>query len=111
MKNQQTAFVISAEDNVATALSVISPGEVCLLGEIPGTYVEAVTDIPKGHKLALLDIAPGDQIIKYGISIGSATEWIPKGSWVHLHVMKSNYDERSNHLDVNTGAPKDTKYE
>jgi hypothetical protein len=30
---------------------------------------------------------------------------------VHLHVMRSLYDERSSHLDINTGAPKDTKYE
>ena len=36
---------------------------------------------------------------------------IPAGSWVHLHVMRSVYDQRSSHLDVRTGAPKDTKYE
>ena len=35
----------------------------------------------------------------------------PAGSWVHLHVMRSVYDQRSSHLDVRTGAPKDTKYE
>ena len=34
-----------------------------------------------------------------------------QGAWVHLHVMRSLYDERSSHLDINTGAPKDTKYE
>ena len=43
--------------------------------------------------------------------IGRATTDIPAGSWVHLHVMCSVYDQRSSHLDVRTGAPKDTKYE
>ena len=52
-----------------------------------------------------------ENIIKYAIPIGRATADIPAGSWVHLHVMRSNYDERSSHLDVRTGAPKDTKYE
>lgn len=50
-------------------------------------------------------------IVKYGVVIGRATADIPAGSWVHLHVMRSVYDQRSSHLDVRTGAPKDTKYE
>lgn len=50
-------------------------------------------------------------IVKYGVVIGRATKDIPMGSWVHLHVMRSNYDERSSHLNVNTGAPEDTRYE
>ena len=109
--DRQTAFVIDERDNVATALSPLSPGTVHLLGESSLKELNAATEVPKGHKIALRDIAPGEQIIKYGISIGSATASIPKGSWVHLHVMRSNYDERSSHLDVKTGAPKDTKYE
>ena len=48
--------------------------------------------------------------MKYGIPIGKATADIIKGQWVHLHCMKSNYDERSAHLDVITGAPKDIEY-
>ena len=106
----QTAFVISPQDNVATALQALQPGEVRLLGEGAKSTV-ATTEVPKGHKLALRDIAAGENIIKYGIPIGHATADIPAGSWVHLHVMQSNYDERSSHLDVNTGAPRDTRYE
>lgn len=109
--NDQTAFVITAKDNVATALTGIPSGEVRLLGDSTSESVRAVTEIPKGHKIALRDITAGEDIIKYGITIGRATCAIPAGSWVHLHVMKSIYDERSSHLDVSTGAPKDTKYE
>ena len=107
----QTAFQIDLADNVATALCPLTPGETRLLGDAAQPAVEAVTDVPVGHKIALRDIAQGEMIVKYGVVIGRATQDIPAGSWVHLHVMHSNYDERSSHLDVNTGAPKDTRYE
>lgn len=106
-----TAFQIDLRDNVATALSPLVPGEVCLLGDACAPTVRATTDVPVGHKLALRDIAEGEMIVKYGVVIGRATRDIPAGSWVHLHVMRSNYDERSSHLDAATGAPKDTRYE
>ena len=109
--DNQTAFVIDGRDNVATALTPVFPGTVYLLGETPFREIAAVTEVPKGHKIALCDIARGDQIIKYGIPIGSATASISAGSWVHLHVMKSNYDERSSHLDAVTGTPKDIRYD
>ena len=89
MEKEIKAFQIDLGDNVATALA----------------------GIPAGHKIALKDIGAGGHIVKYGVVIGRATADIPKGSWVHLHVMQSIYDERSSHLDVRTGAPKDTKYE
>ena len=111
MSETRTAFVISERDNVATALQALEPGEVRLLGEAPAPSVIAAESVPKGHKLSLRAIRAGEDIVKYGIAIGHATEDIAPGRWVHLHVMQSNYDERSSHLDVNTGAPKDTKYE
>ena len=111
MTKKQTAFVIERADTVATALEALEPGEVQLLGDSPVPSITAVTKVPKGHKIALRDIPAEENIIKYAIPIGRATADIPAGSWVHLHVMRSNYDERSSHLDVRTGAPKDTKYE
>lgn len=111
MSEPRTAFVISGQDNVATALEALEPGGITLLGETTASGFTVSESIPKGHKLALKDIRAGENIIKYGIPIGHATRDIPRGSWVHLHVMQSNYDERSSHLDINTGAPKDTRYE
>ena len=107
----QTAFQIDLKDNVATALEALVPGSVRLLGDAAAETIEAVTDVPVGHKIALRGIASGEDIVKYGVVIGRATAEIPAGSWVHLHVMHSNYDERSSHLDAVTGAPKDTVYE
>lgn len=111
MMQEQRAFVINDKDNVATALTEIKAGSVRLLGDCSGQEICAVQDIPQGHKIALQDIAPQEDVIKYGVVIGKASVPIPKGSWVHLHVMHSVYDERSGHLEVTTGAPKDTIYE
>ncbi|MDD3251578.1 MAG: UxaA family hydrolase [Lachnospiraceae bacterium] len=108
---QQSAFQIQLEDNVATALQELTPGPVKLLGDCGQNVVQAVTEVPLGHKVALRDIRAGEPIVKYGVVIGRSTAEILAGSWVHLHVMASIYDQRSSHLDAVTGAPKDTKYE
>ncbi len=106
-----TAFQIDYSDNVATALEPLEPGTVKLRGDAGQTELESVSEIPAGHKIALVDIKAGEMIVKYGVVIGRATDAIPKGSWVHLHNICSNYDERSSHLDAVTGAPKDIRYE
>jgi (2R)-sulfolactate sulfo-lyase subunit alpha len=49
------------------------------------------TNINVGHKLSRTTIKTGDNIIKYGASIGSATENISAGSHVHMHNIKSDY--------------------
>lgn len=107
----QTAFVVDRKDNVATALASLTAGEVRLTGEPCVSSLTVTDNIPLGHKIALQDIGCGKPIIKYGVVIGAATEDIPAGSWVHLHCMKSLVDERSSHLDIHTGAPKDIDYE
>lgn len=106
-----TAFQIDVLDNVATALEDIRPGTVKLRGDGKEEELKAEEEIPQGHKIALRDIAAEEAIVKYGVIIGCAIRDIPKGSWVHLHNIRSVYDERSGHLDVVTGAPKDTRYE
>lgn len=107
----QRAFQIDRRDNVATALCPLVPGEAELLGDGAQCAVTVAQEIPDGHKLALCRIQPGEPIIKYGVVIGEATGEIEPGSWVHLHCMRSLYDQRSSHLDLKTGAPLDTRYE
>jgi len=104
------AFLIDPQDNVATALSELRPGSVPLRGDRITTMTAEET-IPAGHKLAVRDIQKGEDVVKYGIRIGRATEEIRTGTWVHLHNMCSVVDERSGHMDERTGAPKDTRYE
>ena len=38
-----------------------------------------------GHKIALVEIAPGQPVIKYGQIIGFASRPIAPGQWVHTH--------------------------
>ncbi len=46
-------------------------------------------NLETGHKIALVDIEKGADIIKYGYPIGYATEDIKKGDSVHSHNMKT----------------------
>ena len=47
--------------------------------------VTAVDDIPFGFKIALRDIAAGEDILKYGEVIGVASCDIRLGECVHVH--------------------------
>lgn len=40
---------------------------------------------PRGHKIALRNIAKGEPVVKYGFPIGRATQDIAEGEWVHSH--------------------------
>lgn len=105
------AFVVASSDNVATLLEDVPAGmEVRLLGEAdPGRSILTRETISAAHKVALTQIKPLEPVIKYGYRIGHATCLISPGAWVHLHNCASDVDERSNTLDVQTGAPQDTR--
>ena len=49
-----------------------------------------VIDLKSGHKYADCDIKAGENIVKYGCTIGHATEDIKKGDHVHTHNTKTN---------------------
>lgn len=51
-------------------------------------------NVSTGHKVALADIAEGENIIKYGFPIGHATCDINKGEHVHSHNLKTNLHEK-----------------
>jgi altronate hydrolase len=79
-------IVISAADNVATALETLEPGREV---QCNGTAVTVRESIPRGHKLALTAVAAGASIVKYGSSIGIATADIAPGAHVHTHNVSS----------------------
>ena len=80
-------LVISARDNVATALQPLQSGQVVDAG---GTSVTVVEPIAPGHKIALTDIAVGQPVIKYGSPIGTASAAIAAGAHVHTHNVASS---------------------
>lgn len=49
----------------------------------------AVSDIPIGHKLAILPLSDGDTVIKYGVDIGRVVADIALGEHVHVHNLKT----------------------
>jgi altronate dehydratase len=78
--------VISANDNVATALEPLEPGSTIKIGDL----TIAVTDrIPLGHKVAIRAISTGDAVVKYGSPIGTASAAIAAGAHVHTHNVTS----------------------
>lgn len=104
-------FKVQVVDNVATMLDDVAAGvRVHVLGD-SDRIVESLEPISMGHKIALIDIAAGKSVVKFGVPIGHASRAIRAGQWVHLHNLTSNFDERSQTLDVQTGAATDTKYE
>lgn len=108
MKN---AFQIHPADNVATLLDDAGVEAVLILGASDPLEVVLTGPIALAHKVALRDIAVGESIVKFGVPIGVATEYIQRGDWVHLHNCRSALDERSSTLDVETGATTDMHYE
>jgi (2R)-sulfolactate sulfo-lyase subunit alpha len=51
--------------------------------------VEAVNDIPIGHKLAIKALAKDATVIKYGVDIGRAVAPIGVGEHAHVHNIKT----------------------
>jgi len=80
------ALVISARDNVATALEPLDPGRTL---QLAGMEVVVAEPIPRGHKLALRAIRAGEAVIKYGSPIGTASSDIAEGTHVHTHNLAS----------------------
>ena len=107
----QTGYIVYATDSVGTAPGAIATCTTRLLGEPGSGRVTAIEHIPFGHKFALRALHAGDPVIKYGARIGTATQDIAPGEHVHLHNMRSDFDERASTLDAETALPEDVVYE
>ena len=80
------ALVISARDNVATALEPLDPGRTLA---VDGHELVVREAIAAGHKIALRSIATGESVVKYGSAIGIATRDISAGEHVHTQNVAS----------------------
>ena len=78
---------VHEHDNVAVTLSDVSKG-------LTNSEFNIVLqqDVPRGHKVALQDIAKGEPIVKYGFPIGVASCSIASGEHVHSHNLKTSLD-------------------
>ncbi|AEJ40143.1 hypothetical protein TPY_1963 [Sulfobacillus acidophilus TPY] len=80
------------EDHVGVAVRDLNAGETVTgitqksRREVTVTLRQA---IPLGHKVALVERHPGDQVLKYNEVIGVATQPIGVGDHVHVHNIRS----------------------
>src|SRR5689334_10152972 len=71
-------------DNVAI---VANDGGLAAGAEFPDG-LKLVERVPQGHKVALVDLAAGDAVLRYDVVIGRAAKAIARGSWVHEGVLE-----------------------
>lgn len=84
-------ILLNVKDDVATALTDLKASErVTALLDDRTVNVVLTQDIAFGHKVALRDIAEGEEILKYGMPIGKALCAIRAGEWVHVHNCRSH---------------------
>ena len=82
IEKYETVGIIKMADEKNVKYIVIHPSD------------NVAVDVSTGHKVALTDIAEGENIIKYGFPIGHATCNIKKGEHVHSHNLKTNLREK-----------------
>ena len=85
---------LNAIDNVATSRRHLNVGEE-----------GATSIIPKGHKMAIKDVALGDPIIKYAQIIGYAAEPIAFGSHVHVENLEFRSVDQDYEFGTNVSNP------
>lgn len=78
-------------DSVAVAVDDLFPGEVRGASIKEGTWYTMVInhEVPLGHKFAMVDLAEGDTLVKYGIPVGFMTGNAKKGDYIHTHNVRS----------------------
>jgi len=81
-------FKIHELDNVYVLRDPVLKGEQF---DMFGLTVTIPYDLGRGHKIAAKDISSEEQVIKFGLPIGSSTQAIRAGEHVHLHNLKSDY--------------------
>jgi altronate dehydratase small subunit len=87
------AIIINENDNVVNMIGRGRKGQevACTIeGRREAPVITLHDDIPSNHKFARQDIAAGESVIKYGLSIGKASRDIKKGAYVHTHNVESN---------------------
>ncbi len=75
---------MQASDNVA----IVANDGGLAAGTVLADGVVLLDPVPQGHKVALVDIAAGAPVLRYGIPIGHAAQAIAAGRWVHERLLQ-----------------------
>jgi altronate hydrolase len=74
--------LLHAMDNVCVAARDLPAGTLIRVGN---RSLELAEPLRLGHKIALQPIAAGQNVVKYGQTIGFATKDVAPGAWIHTH--------------------------
>ncbi len=86
----QSVLHLDPRDNVLVALAPLSAGDVAAWGHESCTVTQAVA---AKHKMAIVDLAPGDLIRMYGMVVGEATAAIPRGGVISTRNVRHRAEE------------------
>lgn len=92
MANRYPDFLAHRDgDAVAVAVREVEPGHgrVHYLDDRAPETVDVKASIPLGHKVAVQDVASGQDVTEYGLRVAVATADITKGDYVHTHNVRS----------------------
>ena len=93
------ALLMNAADNVVTTVAEVAKGEEVVYQK-DGEFLtlKAEEDIPYCHKVTLVDLPLGCEVIKYGESLGRTVATIGKGCWVNDQNLKSELRDYDSEL-------------
>jgi altronate hydrolase len=92
----ETVLHLDPRDNVLVALTTLEPGTVAEYGPASSRrHITVTQSVPVKHKLALVDLKPGDLIHLYGMVVGEVVEAIPRGGVVTTRNIRHRADAYS----------------
>mgnify|MGYP000005855169 CR=1 FL=1 len=81
-------LLLHPDDNVLVCAADIARGEELFMGD---EILVARESVAMGHKVARRAMPRGTKVLRYGAPIGSLTEDVEAGAWVHGHNLASDY--------------------
>jgi altronate hydrolase len=92
----ETVLQLDLRDNVLVALTSLTAGTVVHYGHAPDSHACTVTQaISAKHKMALVDLNPGDLVRMYGMVVAEVTQPIPRGGLLSTRNVRHRADPYS----------------
>jgi altronate hydrolase len=96
---QERVVRLSPKDNVLVALSDLRKGEQITFS---GAMYTLATSVPAKHKFVTESLAPGDEIVMYGVIVGKAMKLIQQGevlTLLNIHHQAAPFHEKTLNYD------------
>src|SRR5580698_6464491 len=95
---QNKVLQLDARDNVLIALTDLKKGEQI---DVSGGSYLLSSNVPAKHKFATEDLAPGADVVMYGVLVGKAVKAIPRGGLLsinNIHHEAASFHEKSKEI-------------